>query len=420
MRSISPLLGTIPKVFFWRPIGATRRTFIIIRNQRPHVRSGADSYHILDLPPTLKCLDGFIPDTEAVVIPDTEVNEGAKGEEMPNNIRHLAVHDLQRGNNGLQVVQGNDALAVNPTTQRIVDALDEMYTKRSSKAHGQFDGDQDNYPASKYFESYLDEDDGNDFADLTHQLMATLLAKARGVPNAGPGHVFFAHIERDARELMLIAIVTEKLSAALTGDFDALDVTHLDLEGFRFAGRIDLSGWQKGDERYVGFLRGRGDVAEYFKEFLGCISSVSDKLSTRQLVTALREYAEDRGMGPEDRNDFMVRARTVLDRGARADEHLDFQALANELAPADPAPLAEFLGDPAKQLGDGFVPNRQVLNTLVKIRYRTPRWSIEIERGAMTDGEVSFNVEENTLTINNLPPDFVAELNAELSDHGED
>lgn len=339
---------------------------------------------------------------------------------MPNNIRHLAVHDLRRAQNGLQVVHGNDALAVNPTAQRIVDALDDMYTKRSSKSHGQFSNDRDNYPASGYFETYLDENDGGDFADLTQRLMKTLLAKARGVPNAGAGHVFFAHIERDGRELMLIATVTEKLGAALTNQFDAQDVTHLDLEGFRFAGRIDLTGWQQGDERYVGFLRGRGEVAEYFKEFLGCVSSVSDKLSTRELVTALREYADDQEMNPDARNDFVTRAKSILDREARAHEQLDFQALANELTPTDPTSLSEFLGDPARQLGDGFVPNRRVINTLVKIQYRAPRWAIEIERGAMNDGEVSFDPENNALTINNLPDELVAELNAELADYGED
>lgn len=335
---------------------------------------------------------------------------------MPNNIRHLAVHDLRRTQNGLQFVHGKDDLPVNDTTQRIVDELDEMYGKRSSKAHGQFSDDRDNYSAAGYFEAYLLPRGGGDFANLTQLLMNTLVSKARGVPNAGAGHVFFAQFERDGRELMLIAIVTEKIGAALTQQFDAQDVKHLDLEGYRFAGRIDLTGWQAGDERYVGFLRGRGDVAEYFKEFLGCVSSVSDKTSTRELVVALREFADGQGMDAAQRDDFMVRAKGILDRSARGNEQVDFQTFANELVPAAPQTLTDHLGEPARQLGDGFVPNNRVLSTLVKFKARTPHWSIEIDRGALRDGEIVFDPARNTLTITNLPAELAADLRAEFAD----
>lgn len=339
---------------------------------------------------------------------------------MANTIRHLAVHDLRRSDAGLQVVHGKDDLAVNATTQRIVDLLDEMYGKRSSKAHGQFSDDRDNYPASGYFEAYHDQQVGGDFAELTARLMATLLAKAKSVPNAGAGHVFFAHFERDGRELMLIAIVTEKLSAALTGQFDAQDVSHLDLEGFRFAGRIDMTGWRQGEERYVGFLRGRGEVAEYFKEFLGCVSSVTDKVSTVELVSALKQYADDQAMDADKRDEFMVRAKTILEKSAKDNEQLDFQTFANELVPAAPQTLTDHLAAPERGLGDGFTPNARVIGTLVKFRARTPRWSIEIDRGAIREGEILFDAEHNTLTINNLPAELSAALRAELVIDGED
>jgi len=335
---------------------------------------------------------------------------------MPNDIRHLAVHDLSRTGNGLQFVHGNDDLPVNATTQRIVDELDAMYARRSSKAHGRFSDDRGNYPAARYFEDYVAPAGGGDFASLTQQLMATLVAKARGVPNAGAGHVFFALFERDARDLMLIAIVTEKVGAALTRQFDAQEVTHLDLEGYRFAGRIDLTGWQTGDERYVGFLRGRGDVAEYFKEFLGCVSSVSDKTSTRELVDALREFADAQSMGLAQRDQFLVRAKDILGRSARGNEQVDFQEFANELVPAGPQALTDHLGDPGRRLGDGFVPNDRVLNSLVKFKARTPRWSIEIDRGALRDGEILFDPVRDTLTITNLPVGLSADLRAEFAD----
>lgn len=338
---------------------------------------------------------------------------------MPNNIIRIGVHDLRRTGTGLEVVAGQDGLPVNNTTQRIVDVLDDMYSKRSSKSHGRFSDDADNYPTSGYFEQYFVEGETEDFPAFTARMMVTLRAKARAVPNAGAGHVFFAHFERDGRQFMLIAIVNEKLGALLTEEFEVEEVTHLDLDGFRFAGRVDMTSWQEGEERYIGFLRGRGDVAEYFKEFLGCVSTRSAKGSTEDLVEALRSYADAQGMDPAARDEFLVRANAVLDRTARNREEVDFQAFANEVEPMDPVHLTEYLGEPDRMLGDGFVPNRRVLGTLVKFKARTERWSVEIDRRAIRSGEVRFDPEENTLTITELPDELAAELRAEMADDGE-
>ena len=190
---------------------------------------------------------------------------------MPNTIGNVGVHDLRRTGTSLYVVPGRGGLPMNEVTQRVVDNLNDMYSKRSSKAHGRFNDDVANYPTSGYFEAYLNGANRGEFGEFTSRLMTTLLAKARRVPNAGAGHVFFTHFERDGREFVLIAIVNEKLGAALTNSFEVRDITHLDLDGFRFAGRVDMTSWQAGDERYISFLRGRGDVAEYFMEFLGCV-----------------------------------------------------------------------------------------------------------------------------------------------------
>ena len=48
-----------------------------------------------------------------------------------------------------------------------------------------------------------------------------------------------------------------------------LDSPHLDMAGLQVAGRIDITAWQAGAERYISFLKGRGDVAGWFKRCLG-------------------------------------------------------------------------------------------------------------------------------------------------------
>ncbi len=234
-------------------------------------------------------------------------------------------------------------------------------------------------------------------------MMETLKAQAGYKGAATGGHVFFAHFEREGRQYLLIAIVNEKLGASMTSDLDVQDVRHLDMDGFRFAGRINMTGWANGEERYIGFLKGKREVSEYFKEFLGCDTTVQNRRDTAELVQALMAFAIDEGMDTPSKDDFLARAKTICERSAKAQEELSFEALANELSPQDPERLMTVLADPDLRLNDGFVPDRRALGPLIKFKGKTPTWSIEFNRDAITRGNVRFNAEDNTLTLTGLP-----------------
>ncbi|MDR9764141.1 nucleoid-associated protein [Rhizobium redzepovicii] len=142
-----------------------------------------------------------------------------------------------------------------------------------------------NYPTQIHVGAYIDGD-FSDFNKLTADMMLTLKKEA-SQKNARGGHVFFSHFHRDGKDYLLVAIINDTLGAALTDDLDVTDVKHLDMDGFRFAGRINMTGWSEGEDRYISFLMGKGDIAEYFKEFLGCDTSVAERYDTQTLVKAL-------------------------------------------------------------------------------------------------------------------------------------
>lgn len=332
---------------------------------------------------------------------------------MPSNIFHVAIHDLRRkGENDFEFVVGKNDLKKGATVVRVVDELHRLYARRASKSHGKFSADTANFPTQGYIRTYVDNG-SKEFDQLTTALMTTLVTQARRKTGATGGHVFFVHFEDEAKHFIMIAIVNDRLGAAITKDFDVSDVTTLDLDGFRFAGRINLTSWLNGEERYVGFLKGKGDVAEYFKEFLGCDTTVQDRQDTHSLVAALKHFADTQKMNNADREEFLQKAKSVLDVSARKREELDFTAFANELSPKEPDLLLSVLTDDTRKMNDGFIPDRRALATLVRFKAKTPLWSVEFEREAMTQGKVRYNAAANTLTINDIPADLAAELKAE-------
>lgn len=335
---------------------------------------------------------------------------------MPSTIFHVAIHDLRRkGENDFEFVVGKTDLKRGTTVSRVVDELHRLYARRASKSHGKFSTDKDNFPTQTFLRTYLDGG-SKDFKTLTTSLMTTLVAQARRKPGATGGHVFFVHFEDDAKQFVMIAIVNDKLGAAITHDYDVSDVTTLDLDGFRFAGRINLTAWANAEERYVGFLKGKGDVAEYFKEFLGCDTTVQDRLDTQSLVAALKDFADSQKMIGADKDEFLTRAKSICDSSAKKREELSLSAFSNELFPKEPDLLLSVLTEDKRKINDGFIPDRRALATLVRFKARTPLWSIEFEREAITQGKVRYNPKANSLTLTDIPADLAEELRAQVND----
>lgn len=332
---------------------------------------------------------------------------------MSNNIVAVAIHDLAKTSDGFQVRLGKPQLAITKTAQRVIDDLSNLYSRRASKSHGKFSTNEDYSPTQKHLREFVDGD-LTEFGTLTANLMTTLQKQASFKGAATGGHVFFAHFERESRQFLLVAIITDKLGAALTRDFDVRDVEHLDMDGFRFAGRINVSGWAANEERYIGFLKGKGNVSDYFKEFLGCDTAIQDRQDTSDLVRTLKQFAEAQGMPRLDRDDFLSRAKAICDRSARARDEIDFQTLANELMPKSPAILLDALTDPELKLNDGFVPDRRALSSLVRFKARTPLWSVEFDREALSGGKILFDATDRTLTLTDLPEELTAQLKAEI------
>jgi nucleoid-associated protein len=327
-----------------------------------------------------------------------------------NDIVALAIHDLVRGDEGFEVRLSGKQLPVRKTTQRVVDELYDLYNGRASKSHGKFTA-ADGYPTEGHIKEYV-EAKKTDFVALTSKMMTTLERQARQKAASQGGHVFFAHFRREGRDYLLVTIVNDKLGATLTGDLEMEDVNHLDLDGFRFAGRINLTGWVGEEERYISFLKGKGTVSEYFKEFLGCDSVVQDRKDTADLVLALKEFTVSEKMAESDAVEFLAKAKSICERNSRDREELEFDVLANELMPRNPKRLVAHLAHVDRALSDGFVPDRRALRSLVRLKTKTDAWTVEFDREALNRGPVRFNAKDNSLTLFDLPADFAAELRA--------
>lgn len=293
------------------------------------------------------------------------------------------------------------ACAVNDAAVRLVERLCSHYADRSSKGYGRFEDDEATYPLPYMMKAHVVER-SVDFATVSQQMMTQLQACIDEEAEAG-GFVIIARITEGKTDTLWVAVMGEALGTSITGTLDIVDCAHLDFSALKAAGRIDLSGWQRGDERYISFLKGRGDVAPWFKRFLGCTDLVIAVKETKKLVLALNQFVENERLEPAERDAVLERAHVYLDELGETGVPVALDEVARQVCPERAPQLDAALKTEAVKLADGFVPDRRAIRPLVRFRAAGEQWKLEFDRSGLHSGAVHYDRASDTLVLSGLP-----------------
>jgi nucleoid-associated protein len=328
-----------------------------------------------------------------------------------NEIIALAIHDLNRKDSAYSVTLSDELLPMGETAERVIKTIYDLYNRRTSKSHGRFTTAEGS-PTEGQIRAYV-KAAKKDFLGLTSRMMEHLAREAAKKAASEGGHVFFAHFRREGCDYLLVTIITDTLSTALTKGRSMRDIETLDLEGFRFAGRINLTAWANNEDRYLSFLKGKGSISDYFRDFLGCDSAIPERKDTLNLVAALQEFTVTEKMEDKVATAFLEDAKDYLGRAIKAKEPVDFEAMANRLMPASPSKLSAFLADTDRQLNEGFIPNASALKALVRLTAKTDMWTVDFSREAVDKSVVRFDAKTKSLTLFEVPDSLVHQMRAQ-------
>lgn len=303
----------------------------------------------------------------------------------------------------------------------LVDEIDSAYKKRTGKSFGEFEPDEDNYPTSGNLRSHFEACEIN-FIELSKRLMTTLLLGANsGGSLATGGGVLMLDVGSDADRWFVVAILTDKAGAQLDSDLNLVASEQLDIDSMRFAGRVNVTDWLAGEERYVSFLKGgSAEVSGYFQDFLGCTNPRAITKETTKLVTLVKEAIHELDISDADKEAANRRVYEYLDTCARDSEPYSISTLANTVSPQSPEIISEYLANSEHELSDGFIPTKNALTGLVRFEARAKRWQLKFDRNALIEDEIRFDAESQTLTIRNLTRELIDELSSEFYADEED
>ncbi|MBU9480337.1 nucleoid-associated protein [Burkholderia multivorans] len=336
---------------------------------------------------------------------------------MPQEIKSLIIHRFDKAPHGAgNVIPGKAEIVVTPIVQTLVDRVHELYSHRTSKRHGKFEDDENNYPMSRYLRTWY-VDKAIDFVQMTVDMMTTLKDRADRTQFAKGGYVLIAHLANDAREFLLVVQLNDRAGSAIDANLNIVESIYLDVDDLRVAGRIDVTGWQTGDmERYVGFLKGKGDVSEYFRQFLGCNTITDAAADTRSLFRALRLFAKEQALEPEPKAALLDEAFNICADLSQRNVPVDLDALANRLYPNEPDLLKKTLARDDFKLPEGLIPSKKEVAKQMSFRGKASNWAVEIRRTAVRTEEVTIDEQNRRITLNEVPDQLLRKLAAWKAD----
>lgn len=320
------------------------------------------------------------------------------------DVKHVVVHILDKEQHGDASEELSPAeTAVTNASQRLINDICDKYAGRAGKGYGRFEGDPDNYPMETMVGDYLLDRNQNAFYESSCRMMRHLTERSQGQSMATGGYVLFAHIEVDAHEHILVAMVNATTGSVITKDFSIHDSVYLDIAKLRVAGRIDLTAFQNDAERYISFLKGQNTVSTYFKQFLGCNDVVIARRESEKLRDALKEFATEQNLDEVSREAFLGRAFEELQLLSKESQPLHIETFVNSIWPQDPEALTTKLASEELELSDGFIPDGRVIRGLVTFKGKSAHWELKFDRAGLTDGSIEYNRETNEIKLRNIP-----------------
>ncbi|HEY9100683.1 nucleoid-associated protein, partial [Chitinimonas sp.] len=146
---------------------------------------------------------------------------------LEHRISDLIVHKLIKDQHGPATVELRaGTLPITASAQRLVDHLCTYYAEKLGKGYGRFEGDEDNFPMARFVRQYVVEQ-SIDFITFAQLMMQHLQMRADQEQLASGGYLLIARVHNGAADSIVVALITETVGSAITGELDIVDNPHL-------------------------------------------------------------------------------------------------------------------------------------------------------------------------------------------------
>lgn len=323
------------------------------------------------------------------------------------DLKAIVIHHLDKKSGGNPILV--KAPAVLPITQLhidFVDSLKDVYYHKSNPVYGVFDEKVDSYPFQKYLSAYLDHKTSfYDFSVKAVEHFETIIKKNH---MATGGYVLFCHYTT-TEDYVMTVVLNNKSSYAIGNNLDLTKDLILDLEKLDFANATNCSRWSNMDDTYLSFTKGRKNISNYFREFIGCTDYTSAKDTSENLKRAINDFLLQKEFPKTQNEKTKSEVYAYCSDRMRKQEDIDLNVVSTLIYKDDPEAFRTFAIGEEYQVSATF-KGHNTLKTLKYLRYHSSDLSIEFDRKLLQTKRLIYDGKKNTLLINNVPQELQVEL----------
>jgi len=220
----------------------------------------------------------------------------------------------------------------------------------------------------------------------------------KAIPAATGGYFFASQFDKDNETLLLIFMLSQRQSHAVDEKTLSLRRSrNLQMEHLDLAARINISDWQDGKPEPVSLIRGRKEVSEYFKNFIGLHEPRTNTQGTQKLKDFVEKWMDTHEFSKQKKEDVR---ESVLDYAKeRRDQPVELDVVASFV---DPERHQQFFYE-ANEVGLGaeFHIDRRSLSSWVRVVYSDGDVKVNFAR-RLLNKRVSYNREQRRLLIREI------------------
>ncbi|OKS84557.1 nucleoid-associated protein [Mucilaginibacter polytrichastri] len=322
-------------------------------------------------------------------------------------VKQFIIHKLEKQSGfNAKKTERKAPVAITQLHADFMSQVKDVYYKKSNPIYGVFDSAAASYPYQTFLDSYLK---GNlAFSAFTSKALGHFEKIINEVTQATGGYVLFCHFIT-TEDFMAVIVLNDKESYLVGDDLDLKSDFSLDIEKLDVANFSNCAKWNNNEDVYLSFTRGKKDVSNYFKKFIGCTDYTSAKESSEKLKKALSDFLIGQGLDKERIEAIKSEVFTYCEQRMKNKEDISLNTVSSIVNQDDPELFKEFAASEAYEVSSVF-KGHATLKSLRYYSFKSQELTIVFD-SKLLDHKVIFDAGSNELLIKEVPEKLRAQLN---------
>jgi nucleoid-associated protein YejK len=321
-------------------------------------------------------------------------------------LKNLIIHKLEKKQGGNpKLTKAPKELTIHDVHTKFMDEVKEVYYKKSNPIYGVFDSAEESYPFQKFLNAYLNGK--TSFYDFSVQAITHFQTVIKDTPQATGGYVLFCHFET-TEEFVATIVLNDKESYMIGDNLDIKENARLDIEKLDVANFTNCSKWNKAEDVYLSFTRGKKDVSNYFKKFIGCTDYTSAKEASGNLKRALSDYFVQAGYDKKKVEEIKATVFSYCEQRMRSKEDISLGFVSSLVNHDEPELFREFASTENYQVSPVF-KGHNTLRSLKYYSFRSKELTIVFDSKLLNESIV-YDAKKESLLLKKIPESLRLQL----------